>query len=101
MGHITVTAPAGEVLLSNFEILSGAIFTHDQGTSGIPGKGGIQITAKDLTIENSGIQIDNFTSVQPGDLTVNLTGRLSCNGSPDIQSTLLEPPHVEMPVPPI
>ena len=52
------------------------------------GKGGIQLTAKNLTIENSGIQIDNFTSFEPGDLTVNLTDTLSLSGT-DIPSTLL------------
>jgi filamentous hemagglutinin family protein len=88
VGHITVSAPAGGVILSDFQGLPGTLFTHDQGTAGIPGKGGIQITAKDLTIVNSGIQIDNFTSVQPGDLTVNLTGTLKLSGS-DSLTTLL------------
>ena len=94
VGHITVTAPAGEVLLTNFDIFSGAIFTHNQGTAGIAGTGGIQITAKDLTIVDSGIQIDNFTSVQPGDLIVNLSGSLNLSGpASDIVTTTRGPAH--------
>ena len=81
MGHISVIAPEGDVLLSNFDIFQGSVFTRIQGTVGIPGTGGIQITAKDLTIENSGIQIDNFTPGQPGDLSVNLTGTLKLIGT--------------------
>jgi filamentous hemagglutinin family protein len=76
-GHIAVNAPVGEVLLSNFENIESQVFTSNQGTSSIPGTGGIQITAKNLTIVDSGFAIDNFTSVQPGNLNVNLTGRLS------------------------
>ena len=92
IGHITVSAPAGDVLLSDFEGLFGQLFTHDQGTSGIPGLGGIQITAKNLTVKDSGIAIDNFTSAKPGDLTVTLTGRLSMinDGATGPFPTLLE-----------
>lgn len=95
IGHITVTAPAGEIRLSNLDSEPQSIFTHDQGVGRVAGHGGIQITAKDLTIVNSKIQIDNFTPAQPGDLTVNLTGRLSLSGnnmsSPAIQTTTRGP----------
>lgn len=85
-----MVAPDGEVFLGNFDFFSGAIFTHDQGISESPGRGGIQIIAKDLTLVNSGIQIDNFTAVQSGSLDVHLTGRLSMTGGADtLQSTLL------------
>ncbi|MEW6245597.1 MAG: filamentous hemagglutinin N-terminal domain-containing protein [Nitrospirota bacterium] len=76
VGSITVSAPAGDILLAD-----GVLFTRIDGTGANAGKGGIQLTAQNLTIENAGIQIDNFTPFQPGDMTVNLTGRLSLSGT--------------------
>jgi filamentous hemagglutinin family protein len=90
VGSIAVNAPVGDILLTaSVEFGPAAtLFTAINGTEGGPGIGGIQLTAKNLTIENSGIQIDNFAPSQPGDLTVNLTGTLSMSGA-DIPSTLL------------
>ncbi|HBP90459.1 MAG TPA: hypothetical protein DD706_22545 [Nitrospiraceae bacterium] len=87
VGHILVSAPEGDVSLSNFDSVLGQINTRNTVTE-ISGTGGIQITARDLTIEHSGIQIDNFTSAQPGDLNVNLTGTLTLIG-PDFNTQLL------------
>ncbi len=88
VGQILVTALEGDVRLSNFDDFHGQLFTSIRGSTGIPGTGGIQIAARDLTIENSGIQIDNFTPAQPGDLNVNLTGALRLIG-PDLNTQLL------------
>jgi filamentous hemagglutinin family protein len=89
VGSIEVNAPNGDILLTgNPEFGPATLFTHIDGTGSNAGKGGILLTARNLTIENSGIQIDNFTSFQPGDLRVNLTDTLSLSGI-DIPSTLL------------
>ncbi len=89
VGSIAVNAPNGDILLTgNPEFGPATLFTHIDGTGVNADKGGIQITAKNLTIENSGIQIDNFTSFQPGDLMVDLTDSLSLSGT-DIPSSLL------------
>ena len=89
VGSIVVNAPNGDILLTGSpEFGPATLFTHINGTGANAGKGGIQLTAKNLTIENSGIQIDNFTSFQPGDLTVNLTDTLRLSGT-DTPSTFL------------
>ena len=77
VGNISVNAPAGDVLLSNFDVFQTQILTHNESTSTIPGRGMIQFTANNLTIMDSGIEVDNFTSVPSGGITINLTGRLS------------------------
>jgi len=77
VGNISVNAPAGDILLSNFDVFQTQIVTHNESTSTIPGHGGIEFTAKNLTIVDSGMEIDNFTSVPSGGITINLTGRLS------------------------
>ena len=89
VGSIAVNAPNGDIHLTGSpDFISSAIYTHIDGIGPNAGKGGIQLSAKNLIIENSGIQIDNFTHFQPGDLTVNLTGKLSLSGA-DSPSTLL------------
>ncbi len=88
VGSIAVKAPNGDILLAGNEFAPSTLFTSLDGTGANAGMGGIQLTAKNLTIENSGIQIDNFTIFQPGSLTVNLIGRLSMSGL-DFPSTLL------------
>ncbi len=89
VGSIAVNAPSGNILLTGSPIFGSAtLFTAIDGTGQAAGKGGIELTARNMTIENSGIQIDNFTPFRPGSLTVNLTGRLSMSGT-GFHSTLL------------
>ena len=80
VGSITVNAPNGEILLTGSLNGSSTLFTSIDGTGANADRGGIQLTAQNLNIKDSGIQIDNFTPFQPGSLTVNLTGRLSMSG---------------------
>lgn len=80
IGHIKVTAPSGEISLRNFDSELQAIFTRDQGVGRVARHGGIQITARDLTIVDSQVQIDNFTPAQSGDLTVNIKNRINLSG---------------------
>ena len=80
VGSITVNAPNGEILLTGSLNGPSTLFTSIDGTGANAGRGGIQLTAQNLNIKDSGIQIDNFTPFQPGSLTVNLTGRLSMSG---------------------
>lgn len=89
VGSITLTAKDGEILLSGTIDEPGTLFTHIDGEGANTGEGGIQIITKNLTIENSGIQIDNFTPHKPGDLTLVLTGRLSMTSNAGTSSTLL------------
>jgi filamentous hemagglutinin family protein len=89
VGSIAVNAPSGNILLTGSPIFGPAtLFTAIDGTGQAAGKGGIELSARNMTIENSGIQIDNFTPFRPGSLTVNLTGRLSMSGT-GFNSTLL------------
>ena len=89
VGSIAVNAPNGTILLTGSpDTGPTTLFTSIDGTGPNGGKGGIQLTSRNLMIENSGIQIDNFTSFQPGDLNVNLTGTLSMSGAEIFPSTL-------------
>jgi hypothetical protein len=65
------------------------VFTAVHGTGNNAGRGGIQITANNLTMQTSAINIDNFTSFQTGDLTLNLTGRLSMSSMVSTPPALL------------
>jgi filamentous hemagglutinin family protein len=90
VGSISVNASNGDILMTGSPDFGPAtLFTHIDGTGANAGKGGIKLTAKNLTIENSGIQIDHFSEFEPGGLTVSLTGRLTLRGSDIFPSTLL------------
>lgn len=91
VGSILINASNGNILLTGSPVLQfpGSIFTSIQGTGPNAGKGGIQLNAKNLTIENSGITIDNLTSFEPGSLTVNLTGSLRMSGGDIANSQLV------------
>jgi filamentous hemagglutinin family protein len=88
VGNITVSAPEGDVLLTD----QGTVFTHIQGTGNNAGRGGVQVTANDLTMLGGSILfgIDNFTAFQSGNLTLNLTGRLTMTNltNPDFPALL-------------
>lgn len=87
VGSIELTAKTGDIHLNNVGEVSGAIFTKILETKETSDRGGIQLTAKNLRLENSGIQIDNFTSSQPGALEVDLTGLLHMRGDFAFPST--------------
>lgn len=90
VGSIGISAPNGDIRLTGSpEFGPAVVFTHMDGTGSNAGKGGISLTARNLTIENSGIQIDNFTPFQPGALTVTLTDTLIMRGADIFPSTLL------------
>ncbi len=91
VGSIVLNAPNGDVVMSGSpDLFSPAVvFTHIDGTGNNTGKGGIQVTAQNLTIDNSGIQIDNFTTSQPGNLDVNVINRFNMRGGDIVPSTLL------------
>ena len=91
VGSISVFASSGNILLTGNNLVSfpASLFTSIQGTGPNAGKGGIQLNAKNLTIENSSIEIDNLTSFEPGGLTVNLTGTLRMSGGDILNSQLL------------
>jgi filamentous hemagglutinin family protein len=77
VGTLTLGAPNGDIVLSD-QI---GIHTNIQGPGGAAGSGGIHVTAKNLTLLNlSVIAVDNFVQAIPGDITVNLSGRLSLDG---------------------
>ena len=75
VGSITVSAPAGDILMTDFAQLS----TRINGTGNNTGHGGIQFTANNLTMlgGSTAIAIDNFTAFPSGNINVNLTGRLT------------------------
>lgn len=76
-GNLTVSAPNGDILLADF----GFLFTGIRGTGGTGGSGQIQITANNLTLDNSAIAGDNISPLRPGDITVNLSGSLKLGGT--------------------
>ena len=88
VGSITVSAPAGDILLTD----QGTVFTQIRGTGDNTGRGGIQVTANNLTMlgGSTAIAIDNFTAFQSGNLTLNLTGRLTMTNltNPDFPNQL-------------
>ncbi|SLM49098.1 protein of unknown function [Nitrospira japonica] len=88
-GNIVVNARNGNIVLTGSPDLGPATLFSSLGAGLHPGTGGLQLNARNLTIENSGIQIDNFTPFQPGNLTVNLTGTLKMSGADIFPSTLL------------
>ncbi|GJL50446.1 MAG: hypothetical protein NPIRA01_16730 [Nitrospirales bacterium] len=88
VGNIIVNAPQGDILVAD----SATFFTRINGKVGAVGSGKIQLTAQNLTVTNdSGIQIDNFLSFEPGDITVNISGQLTISGSSSIQSVTRGP----------
>ena len=84
-GNITVNAPAGDVLLAGGDF-SGGLFTAFRPPRGenpqAAGGGAVEITARNLTVHNSALSIDNVAnSVEPGDITINLSGTLNLSGT--------------------
>jgi filamentous hemagglutinin family protein len=87
-GNITVNASQGDILLADNAVL----FTRVSGSGVIAGSGGIELVAKNLTMNKfSGIEVDNFLPLVPGDITVNVSGRLSLSGNSAIQTTTRGP----------
>jgi large exoprotein involved in heme utilization and adhesion len=92
-GNIIVNAPAGDVLLEG-GVLSGNIGTAIRPPPGqntiAPSSGAIQINANNLTVHNSGIGADNFSSLEPGNITITVSGTLNLTGSfTDAQGALI------------
>lgn len=92
VGNITLRAPAGDVLIEGNEVIGGGtVFTAMRPplVEGVqlpelqPSEGGgqIDITAKNLTVLNSGLQQDNLSLVETGNITVNLSGTLKVAGT--------------------
>src|SRR5215475_4100238 len=87
-GNIIVNAPAGDVLLAGGQQFGqqfpGQLFTAIRPPTGqspqAPGSGAVQITAKNLTLDTSNISGDNLSPLQPGNITVNLSGTLTVRG---------------------
>ena len=92
VGNIDLTATAGNILIggSHESGTPGAVFTafrpplvdgvQSPELQPMPGGGQINITAQNLTVLDSGIQVDNLALVQPGNITVNLSGTLRVAG---------------------
>jgi large exoprotein involved in heme utilization and adhesion len=81
-GSITVSAPNGDILFTgvpNELFAPGSLFTISD-LDNISASGGIQITAKNLTLANAAIAGDNFSPFVPGNITVTLSGKLSLDG---------------------
>jgi filamentous hemagglutinin family protein len=87
VGNIALSAPVGDILIAggNEPGTAGAVFTASRPTEGgeqpLPGSGQITITSNNLTILNAGIQIDNFSLVEPGKITITLSEKLSVAGT--------------------
>ena len=87
-GDITLTASQGDILVSD----NASVFTSIGGTAEIEGTGGIEITANNLTVDNtSRIQVDNNTPMVPGGISVNVSEQLSLAGNSNIQTTTRGP----------
>ncbi|HSE58680.1 MAG TPA: filamentous hemagglutinin N-terminal domain-containing protein [Nitrospiraceae bacterium] len=79
-GTIMVNAPNGDITLT----AQSSLFNATRGTGSL---GGIQIKAKNLRVLNgSRIQGDNFSTLAPGPIAVNLSGNLSLDGESAIQT---------------
>ena len=85
-GNITVNAPQGDIVITDRT----AITTRVQG-GGVTGSGGIQFMANNLEMDNARVQIDNFLPFAPGDITVNVSNRLSLDGNSITQTTTRGP----------
>ncbi|MDE3050970.1 MAG: filamentous hemagglutinin N-terminal domain-containing protein, partial [Nitrospirota bacterium] len=84
-GNISVNAPAGDVLVAGGDF-SGSIGTALRPPTGqnpsAPGSGAIEVTARNLTVHNTAISSDNlFSPVEPGNITINLSGTLNLSGT--------------------
>ena len=92
-GSLTVSAPNGDVLLAGVpNNLFGPGQLFNEATRGTGGFGGIQVTAKNLTLTNAGITGDNFSSNVPWNITVTLSGTLSLDGQ-NLNFTLIGVPR--------
>jgi filamentous hemagglutinin family protein len=83
-GNIIVNAPSGDVLMEG-GALSGSVGTALRPPTGqnphVAGSGAIEVTARNLTVHNTAILADNLSSLEPGDVTINLSGTLTLTGT--------------------
>ena len=86
-GNITLKALQGDILVADTSLL----FTSVNGSSMVPGGGGIEFAANNLTGDSAFIQIDNFLSVVPGNITVNVSDHVNLSGGSSIQTTTRGP----------
>ncbi|WNM58595.1 two-partner secretion domain-containing protein [Candidatus Nitrospira allomarina] len=73
VGSIDVNASQGNIVMTG---PPADVFTFIQGTEGIEGNGGIQLTANNLIMRGARIAIDNIFSVVPGAIKLDLSGSL-------------------------
>ena len=71
-GKVAASAPEGDITLDG-----AAIFTHTQGSGGA---GQVEITAKNLSMNSSLLNQQNLGPLQPGGLTVTLSGDFAMTG---------------------
>jgi filamentous hemagglutinin family protein len=94
VGNINLSAPAGNILIAGGTEpgTGGAVFTAFRPLGGgdlnqplpdqpLPGGGQINITGKNVTLRSSGIQADNLSLVEPGNITINILGTLTVAGT--------------------
>ena len=86
-GNITVNASQGDILVAD----NASLFTRVSGNGRIAGSGGIELVANNLTMNQAGIQVDNFLPLVPGAITVNVSGLLSLSDASGIQTTTRGP----------
>src|SRR5262249_28699700 len=87
VGNITLSAPVGDIVLTDASVGT-KIASAPPGAA--PGHGVVQVTAKNLTLVDTVIGIDNNSGVQSGTLNVNLTGTLSMSGPPGVGQSTIE-----------
>ncbi|HBP90458.1 MAG TPA: hypothetical protein DD706_22540 [Nitrospiraceae bacterium] len=78
VGSIKVNAPKGDVVMTG---PGASIFTFIQGTAGIEGNGGIEVSANNLIMNGARIAVDNTFPIVPGAITLNLSGSLILNST--------------------
>jgi len=82
-GIVTASAPEGDIVLDGV-----SLFTATRGTGGA---GQIEITAKNLQLNDSFITDDNFGPFRPGGITVMLSENLTATGNSVIATVSLSP----------
>lgn len=87
-GRITVSAPRGDILM-DLGFINTFIGPPIGGDVLTGGSGEIQLTAKNLLLNSSVIEADNFGTPPPGNITVTLSDNLSLRGNSQVLATSL------------
>jgi filamentous hemagglutinin family protein len=86
-GSLTLSASGGNILLVGGDeagtatAVFTAIRTLPDGAQPLAGGGQINVSGRNLTVRQAGIQIDNLSLVEPGNITVNVSGTLTMSGT--------------------